>query len=61
MADTNVTLPVTGMTCANCALNIERVVKKMPGVKETSVNFASEQAAISFDPGRIQMRVSVFR
>ena len=56
MADTNVTLPVTGMTCANCALNIERVVKKMPGVKDSSVNFASEQATISFDPGQVQIQ-----
>ena len=56
MADTNVTLPITGMTCANCALNIERVVKKLPGVKDSSVNFASEQAAISFDPGQIQIQ-----
>jgi len=49
MSEKNVTLPVTGMTCANCALNIERNVKKLPGVKEANVNFASEQAAISFD------------
>ncbi len=34
MSEKNVTVPVTGMTCANCALNIERNVKKLPGVKE---------------------------
>ncbi len=56
MADTNITLPVTGMTCANCALNIERVVKKLPGVRDSHVNFASEQAAISFDPGELQIQ-----
>jgi len=44
------------MTCANCALNIERNVKKLPGVKETNVNFATEQAAISFDSNEIQVR-----
>jgi Cu+-exporting ATPase len=42
------------MTCANCALNIERNVKKLPGVKEANVNFASEQAAISFESDQIQ-------
>lgn len=56
MAETHVTLPVTGMTCANCALNIERVVKKLPGVSDSNVNFASEQAAVSFDPGQIQIQ-----
>jgi Cu+-exporting ATPase len=54
MTEKNVTLPVTGMTCANCALNIERNVKKLPGVKEANVNFASEQAAISFESEQIQ-------
>jgi len=54
MSEKNVTLPVTGMTCANCALNIERNVKKLPGVKEASVNFASEQAAVSFESDQVQ-------
>ena len=56
MAEKNVTIPVTGMSCANCALNIERGVKKLPGVLETSVNFAAEQASISFDPSELQVR-----
>ncbi len=55
MSEKTVTLPVTGMTCANCALNIERNVKKLPGVKEANVNFATEQAAISFDSDEIQI------
>jgi Cu+-exporting ATPase len=55
MSEKNVTLPVTGMTCANCALNIERNVKKLPGVKEANVNFASEQASVSFDSDQTQV------
>jgi Cu+-exporting ATPase len=55
MASENVTLPITGMTCANCALNIERNLKKLQGVEDTSVNFASEQASVSFDPEQIQV------
>ena len=42
-------LPVTGMTCANCAANIERSLKKLPGVKKANVNFASETADVVFD------------
>jgi Cu+-exporting ATPase len=56
MTEKNATLPLTGMTCANCAANIERNLKKMPGVKKANVNFASEQASISFDPDQIQLQ-----
>lgn len=44
-----VTLPVTGMHCASCKANIERTVKKIPGVTECTVNFATEKANITFD------------
>ena len=56
MSEQLITLPVTGMTCANCAMNIERNVKKIIGVKEANVNFATEQAAISFDSDEIKIR-----
>jgi Cu+-exporting ATPase len=39
------------MTCANCAMNIERTLnKKVPGVVQASVNFASERAAVQYLP-----------
>ncbi len=47
--DKNITIPVSGMTCANCAMNIERTLKKLPGIREAAVNFASEQAGVTFD------------
>jgi P-type Cu+ transporter len=56
MKDQTITLPVTGMTCANCALNIERGVNKLAGIKTANVNFAAEQAAISFDSGQTQVK-----
>jgi Cu+-exporting ATPase len=56
MTEQKLTLPITGMTCANCAANIERVVKKLDGVAEASVNFAAESAAVSFDPRRLQLQ-----
>ena len=43
------TLPISGMTCANCAMNIDRGLKKLPGVSEASVNFAAEQASVTLD------------
>jgi len=51
MAENKITLPVTGMTCANCALNIERTLnKKVPGVVNASVNFATERVQIEYVP-----------
>jgi copper ion binding protein len=56
MVEQKITLPITGMTCANCAMSIERRVKKLHGVTEVSVNFASEQAAIRFDSGVLTIK-----
>ena len=56
MSDDKITLPVAGMTCANCAMNIERTVKKLNGVSDARVNFAAEQASISFDPTQLQVK-----
>jgi Cu+-exporting ATPase len=46
----NITMPVTGMTCANCAATIERNVRKLPGVDVANVNLANEKLTVSFDP-----------
>ncbi|MCK5419564.1 MAG: heavy-metal-associated domain-containing protein, partial [Desulfobacterales bacterium] len=56
MSDDKITLPVAGMTCANCAMNIERTVKKLNGISDAQVNFAAEQASISFDPTQLQVK-----
>ncbi|MBW2589490.1 MAG: copper-translocating P-type ATPase, partial [Deltaproteobacteria bacterium] len=55
MTEHKIILPVTGMSCANCALNIERSVKKLEGVEDVNVNFAAEQAAVSFDPEQVNI------
>ena len=44
------TLKITGMTCASCSARIEKVVSKMEGVEQISVNLATEKATISYDP-----------
>lgn len=54
-----VTLPITGMSCANCAANIQRNVGSLDGVQNASVNFAVEQAVISFIPAKISIEAIV--
>jgi Cu+-exporting ATPase len=45
-----VTLPITGMTCANCVSTVERNLKKVEGVQQAAVNLSSERATVAFDP-----------
>lgn len=47
----SVLFDVEGMSCASCALRIERILPKQPGVVEASVNFAGAEARVLFDPG----------
>jgi Cu+-exporting ATPase len=44
-----ISLSLTGMHCASCAAIIERVLRKVPGVKQANVNFAAEKAAVNYD------------
>lgn len=53
MENKQISLSVTGMTCANCALNIERGLRKLKGVSEVNVNFASEKASVTFDTSQL--------
>ncbi len=48
-------LEVEGMTCASCASRIERGLQKLAGVKEASVNLASERATVTYDPARVDL------
>ena len=56
-----ITLPVTGMTCANCVSTIERSLKKLDGVAGATVNLASERASVEFDPARLDEAAIVAR
>lgn len=49
------TFNIEGMTCVACAKNVEKVTKKLEGVKESNVNFASEKLAITFDDRKISL------
>ena len=47
------TFKIDGMTCSACANRVERVVKKMDGVEEASVNFATETLLVKFDEAKV--------
>lgn len=45
-----ISLAITGMTCAACATRIEKNLSKIEGVQKTNVNLATEKATVSYDP-----------
>jgi Cu+-exporting ATPase len=49
-AATTIILKLSGMTCAACAANIEKVLKKLTGVESVAVNFSLAKAHIEYDP-----------
>ncbi|PWB75902.1 MAG: copper-translocating P-type ATPase [Anaerolineales bacterium] len=55
------TLPITGMTCANCVATVERNLKKLDGVETAIVNLSSERATVDFDPGKLQITDMIAR
>ncbi|MBO5433852.1 MAG: heavy metal translocating P-type ATPase [Clostridia bacterium] len=44
---------VTGMTCAACQANVEKVACKLDGVESAQVNLLSEQLTVSFDDEKL--------
>jgi Cu+-exporting ATPase len=53
-APERVRLEIEGMTCAACAARIERKLNKLDGV-DASVNYATEEASVSFDAARVKL------
>jgi len=47
---TKETVHLRGMTCATCVRRVEEGLKKLDGVKDASVNFATETATVLYDP-----------
>lgn len=48
-------MPVTGMTCAACAVSVESMVANTPGVAQANVNFATQTLQVTYNPKRVQV------
>ena len=46
-----ISLPITGMDCANCATAVERSINKIEGIEQVHVNLASERASFEHSGG----------
>ena len=43
------TVRITDMDCADCALSIEHILRRQPGIVDVSVNYAAEKMWVEFD------------
>lgn len=46
-----VTIPVSGLTCASCVGHVREALEEQPGVSSAHVNLVTREAKVSFDPG----------
>jgi P-type Cu+ transporter len=47
------TFTISGMTCASCVQSVEKAARKLEGIKESSVNLATEKMVVQYDPSII--------
>lgn len=45
------TFPVAGMSCASCAVRVDKALNGLPGVESAHVNYASATARVDYRPG----------
>lgn len=57
----HLTLPILGMTCANCVATVERNLNKVDGVQTANVNLSAERAAVSYDPKKASLKDFISR
>jgi P-type Cu+ transporter len=48
-------LQISGMTCAACALRIEKGLNKLDGIETATVNLALEKSAIKYNPDKLKV------
>jgi len=53
--DLELSLPISGMTCASCVSHVEGALKELPGVSNVVVNLAANKANLSYDPRRVKL------
>lgn len=50
------TIPISGMKCAACALRVEKGLAEIPGIHSVNVNLASGKATVGYDVGRVDFQ-----
>jgi Cu+-exporting ATPase len=48
-------LPISGMSCASCVTHVEGALQELPGVSRVVVNLGTNKAAVHYDPERVKV------
>jgi Cu+-exporting ATPase len=51
----NANIKISGMSCASCALNIEKSLQTLDGVDKAEVNLGTEEAIVNYDPEKLKL------
>ena len=54
-SNTTISIKVLGMDSPHCAMVVEGAIKKLPGIKNTDVDFSNLRAKVVFDPSFINV------
>lgn len=49
-------IKISGMSCASCALNIEKSLNNLEGVNEAQVNLNAEEADVEYNSNQVKLR-----
>ena len=53
--------PVTGMSCAACAVSVETMLKSVTGVRNAAVNFANQTAWVEYSSETVATQAAMLR
>ena len=48
-------IKISGMSCASCALNVEKSLENLEGVDEAQVNLGTEEATVEYDSLKLNL------
>ena len=48
-------IKISGMSCASCALNVEKSLQNLEGVDKAHVNLGTEEAIVEYDPTKLKL------
>ena len=54
--DKKETIKISGMSCASCALRIEKALNQKEGVASANVNYAIENASVDYDSSKVSRK-----
>lgn len=59
LLSSEVTIPLSGLTCASCVGHVQNAITAQPGVTRASVNLITREARVAFDPASTSVEALV--